>query len=64
MSKEKQKSTILRVSAYLFRYKALFWLTIGLAAGMTALEIAVPLAIENILENIENASGLNNLLWG
>jgi ATP-binding cassette, subfamily B, bacterial len=64
VSKEKQKSTILRVSAYLFRYKALFWLTIGLAAGMTALEIAVPLAIENILENIENASGLNNLLWG
>lgn len=64
VSKKKQKSTILRVSAYLFRYKALFWLTIGLAAGMTALEIAVPLAIENILENIENASGLNNLLWG
>ena len=60
----KKKNTILRVSAYLFRYKALFWLTIGLAVGMTAMEIAVPVAIEQILENIENAGAINNLLWG
>ena len=59
-----QKSTIWRVSAYLFRYKGLFWLTIGLAAGMTAMEIAVPLAIERILENIENVGAVDNLLWG
>ena len=59
-----QKSTIWRVSAYLFRYKGLFWLTIGLAAGMTAMEIAVPLAIEHILENIENVGAVDNLLWG
>jgi ATP-binding cassette, subfamily B, bacterial len=62
-TKEK-KNTILRVSAYLFRYKRLFWLTIGLAAGMTAMEIAVPVAIEQILENIENAGSVDNLLWG
>ena len=59
-----KKSTIWRVSAYLFRYKGLFWLTIGLAAGMTAMEIAVPLAIERILENIENVGAVDNLLWG
>ena len=59
-----QKSTIWRVSAYLFRYKGLFWLTIGLAAGMTAMEIAVPLAIERILENIENVGAVDSLLWG
>lgn len=59
-----KKSTIWRVSAYLFRYKGLFWLTIGLAAGMTAMEIAVPLAIERILENIENVGAVDSLLWG
>lgn len=59
-----KKSTIWRVSAYLFRYKGLFWLTIGLAAGMTAMEIAVPLAIEHILENIENVGAVDSLLWG
>jgi len=31
---------------------------------MTAMEIAVPLAIENILENIENAGAVSNLLKG
>lgn len=59
-----KKNTIVRVSAYLFRYKGLFWLTIALAAGMTAMEIAVPLAIERILDNIETAGALNSLLWG
>ena len=54
LNKKSKKGTILRVSAYLFRYKSLFWLTIALASGMTAMEIAVPLAIERILENIEN----------
>lgn len=59
-----KKNTILRVSAYLFRYKGLFWLTIGLAVGMTAMEIAVPLAIEGILDNIENVGAVDSLLWG
>lgn len=61
---KKKPGVILRVSTYLFRYKLLFWLTIGLAAGMTAMEIAVPLAIEDILESIENAGSVNNLLYG
>ncbi|MFP4166944.1 MAG: ABC transporter ATP-binding protein [Opitutales bacterium] len=65
MSSSKQpKSTILRVSAYLFRYKGLFWLTIGLAASMTALEIAVPKSIQVILDNIEETGEINGLLWG
>ena len=64
LKNKSKKGTILRVSAYLFRYKGLFWLTIGLAAGMTAMEIAVPLAIERILENIENVGAVDSLLWG
>jgi ABC-type multidrug transport system fused ATPase/permease subunit len=63
-SQKPKQNTILRVSAYLFRYKGLFWLTIGLAVGMTAMEIAVPVAIERILENIENVGAVNSLLWG
>ena len=59
-----KKGTILRVSAYLFRYKGLFWLTIGLAIGMTAMDIAVPIAIERILENIENIGAIDSLLRG
>ena len=31
---------------------------------MTAMEIAVPLAIERILENIENVGAVDSLLWG
>ena len=61
---KKQKGTILRVSAYLFRYKALFWLTIGLAASMTLLEIAVPYSIKVILDSIEGEGGTNTLVWG
>lgn len=57
-------STILRVSAYLFRYKRLFWLTIGLAAGMTLMEIAVPYAIKVILDDIETTGALTGLSWG
>ncbi len=64
LKNKSKKDTILRVSAYLFRYKGLFWLTIALAAGMTAMEIAVPLAIERILENIENVGAVDSLLWG
>ena len=64
LKNKSKKGTILRVSAYLFRYKGLFWLTIGLAAGMTTMEIAVPLAIERILENIENVGAVDSLLWG
>ena len=64
LKKKSKKGAIQRVSTYLFRYKGLFWLTIALAAGMTAMEIAVPLAIERILENIENVGAVDSLLWG
>ena len=64
LKKKSKKGTIQRVSAYLFRYKGLFWLTIALAAGMTAMEIAVPLAIERILENIENVGAVDSLIRG
>ena len=63
-TKPKKQSTILRVSAYLFRYKRLFWLTIGLAAGMTLMEIAVPYAIKVILDDIETTGALTGLYWG
>lgn len=60
----KEQNTILRVSAYLFRYKGLFWLTISLAATATALEVAVPMTIKVILDNLENANALQNLIRG
>ncbi|MFW2480804.1 MAG: ABC transporter ATP-binding protein [Lentimonas sp.] len=63
-STKKKKGTIWRVSAYLFRYKSLFWLTIGLAASMTLLEIAVPYSIKVILDNIAGDGGASTLIWG
>ncbi len=63
-SKEKKKSTILRVSAYLFRYKGLFWLTIGLAVAMTLLEIAVPLAVMQIIDGLGEVDAISGLLSG
>jgi ABC-type multidrug transport system fused ATPase/permease subunit len=69
MPREAEKSkakpnTILRVSSYLFRYKGLFWLTIGLAAGMTVLEVTVPKMIQVILDSIQENGQMSVLLWG
>lgn len=64
MNSAKKKSTILRVSAYLFRYKKLFWLTLGLASATTLLEIAVPYTIKIILDRIEATQALGGLFWG
>ncbi|MFT4902267.1 MAG: ATP-binding cassette subfamily B protein, partial [Lentimonas sp.] len=64
MNSEKKKNTVLRVSGYLFRYKKLFWLTIGLASAMTLLEIAVPYTIKIILDRIETTQELGGLYWG
>lgn len=63
-TRTKPKSTILRVSTYLFRYKGLFWLTIGLAAAMTLLEIAVPLAIMEIIDGLQETRAHSGLLTG
>ena len=60
----RKKSTILRVSSYLFRYKGLFWLTIALAAAMTLLEIAVPLAVMDIIDGFQETSALEGLVKG
>jgi ABC-type multidrug transport system fused ATPase/permease subunit len=60
----KKQSTIWRVSAYLFRYKGLFWLTIALAAGMAAMEIAVPIAIQKIFDGLEATNAIDGLLYG
>ena len=61
---KRQQNTILRVSAYLFRYKGLFWLTIGLAASMAAMEIAVPIAIQRIFDGLEATRALDGLIYG
>ena len=59
-----KRNTILRVSSYLFRYKGLFWLTIGLAAGMTVLEIAVPKIINILLDSVHQEGAMRDLWWG
>lgn len=58
------KNTIRRVSAYLFRYKGLFWTTIGLAVGATVFEITVPLFVQRILDNLGEANELSILTNG
>ena len=63
-TKSNHPNTILRVSAYLFRYKSLFWLTIGLAACMTLMEIAVPYTIKVILDDIKTTGAFDSLIWG
>ncbi len=59
-----KKGTILRVSSYLFRYRILFSLTIGLAVGMTLCMIAVPLAIKEILEGLRDGGTTASLVAG
>lgn len=62
--KTAKRSTILRVSDYLFRHKVLFWTTIGLAVGMTLMEIAVPYTIKIILDDGKQTSALSELFQG
>jgi len=57
-------NAILRVSKYLFRYKALFWTTLAFAAAMTATEIAVPYLIKDILDGIEQDPSVSDLAAG
>ena len=58
------KKTIFRVSKYLFRYRALFGLTLSFAILMTLLEISVPLAIQSIFNQIEISGSLQSLWSG
>lgn len=60
-------NVIWRVSGYLFRYKALFFLTLLMATAMTALAIAVPQVVQSVLdqmfgENHEDAEGMTTVL--
>lgn len=55
---------IWRVSRYLFRYRALFWLTIGLAVLMTALQVWIPRQIQDILGGLQRSDDLAPLWAG
>lgn len=57
-------NTIWRVSQYLFHYRLLFSTTLVLAVLMTGLTIAIPRAIQNILESLEAAASMQQLLGG
>ena len=59
-----KKGTILRVSKYLLRYKALFGITLSLAILMSLLEISVPIAIQSIFDQIETSGSLETLWKG
>jgi ATP-binding cassette, subfamily B, bacterial len=54
-------NTIWRVSGYLFRYRWLFGLTLGLALGSTAFLLAVPQVIKVIIDDVI-APGRSDLL--
>jgi ABC-type multidrug transport system fused ATPase/permease subunit len=55
---------IWRVSAYLFRYRLLFATTLLLASLATLFMILVPMGVKTILEDVEDAKGLDSLLGG
>lgn len=54
--------TIWRVSSYLFRYKAMFALTLGLALGSTLFLIAIPQIIKLVLDEV--VTGRNGAMLG
>jgi len=57
-------NVIFRVSGYLFRYKGLFYITLGLAIGSTLFAILVPKIIQFIVDNFIEQSRSDLLLWG
>ncbi len=57
-------NVIWRVSAYLFRYRVLFVLTLVLAVGMTLLAIAVPRVIQWIFNDMIAAGDYRDLWLG
>lgn len=56
--------TIWRVSSYLFRYRGLFALTIGLAITSTLFLIAIPQIIKTVLDEIVAHGRSDLLIWG
>ncbi len=57
-------NVIWRVGRYLTRYKGLFILMQVIAVAMTLLTLAVPAAVEHILEGVQEEGALSALLWG
>jgi len=55
--------TIWRVSAYLFRYKPLFWLTIALAIASTGFMLVVPLVTRHVINEVLPRGEMANLWW-
>ena len=62
--RDSKKRTILRVSKYLFRYHALFGLTLCFAIFTTLFEISVPLAIQSTFDKIEMSGSIETLWTG
>ncbi|TVR54092.1 MAG: ABC transporter ATP-binding protein [Puniceicoccaceae bacterium] len=56
--------SIWRVTRYLFRYRGLFYLTLGLAIGSTLFLMAVPQVIRIVLDDIIAPGRPDLLLWG
>lgn len=55
--------TVWRVSAYLFRYKPLFWLTITLAVASTGFMLVVPLVTRHVINEVLPLGEMTNLWW-
>jgi ABC-type multidrug transport system fused ATPase/permease subunit len=56
--------TIRRVSAYLFRYKGMFALTLALAIGSTLFFVAVPQIVKIVLDHIVAPGRADLIGWG
>ncbi len=55
--------TIWRVSAYLFRYKGMFWMTIGLAILSTLFVMVIPLVTRYVIDDVLPKQEIGNLWW-
>lgn len=53
--------TIWRVSGYLFRYKAMFWMTIGLAITSTLFVMIIPLVTRYVINEVLPEKEMGNL---
>ena len=54
----------MRVSRYLFRYKGMFALTLGLAIGSTLFFIVIPQIIKVVLDRVVAPGRADLVLWG
>lgn len=59
-----KSNPILRISGYLFRYKLLFGLTLGLAVGTTIFGVLAPKVIGVVIDTVLENQQLDLLYWG